>query len=80
MSNSKHTESAYKTRNNIAGKGHKGLVNQSRTYEQNQEDDEASEIGQENVLLDRWLNTKVNTPEARVAKAALDKFKTGEVA
>ena len=79
MSANNHLKSVHASRNNISGKGHKGLMNQRKTYEQNQEDDEASEIGAENVLLDRLLATKIGSPESIAASQALARFRAAKV-
>lgn len=72
MSNNKNIKSAYPTMNNISGTGNKGLMNQRRTYEEAQDDRESEAIGEENMLLDRYLATSVGSPESRVAKAAFE--------
>lgn len=72
MSNNKNTKTAHPSRNNVSGKGNKGLMNQRRTYEEAQDDRESEAVGEENMLLDCYLATSVGSPESRVAKAAFD--------
>jgi len=73
MGISSHQKSAHKSRNNIAGKGLAGLVNQPVTYEQRQEAELVADVGQENLLLDRYLDAKSGSPEKSAAWAALQK-------
>ena len=74
-----HVTRPHKGRNNISvsGRGHKGLANQERTFQQRQNDEAIKQRGLGNVLLDRWLATKVGSPETRVA---IDRLKEARAA
>lgn len=59
-------------RSTASGRGHKGLVDQEKTFQQRQNDEAIKQRGLGNVLLDRWLATKVGSAESR---AAIDRLK-----
>lgn len=71
MSHNKQVHSAYPSRNNISGLGNKGLLRQKP-----KEDAPESNHGEHVVehmfrYIDRYLATKIGSPQARVAMDAL---------
>jgi hypothetical protein len=64
-------------RSTASGRGHKGLVDQEKTFQQRQNDEAIKQRGIGNVLLDRWLATKAGSAESRTA---LDKLKAERAA
>lgn len=62
-------------RSTASGRGHKGLVDQEKTYQQRQNDEAIKQRGLGNVLLDRYLTAKRGTPQFISALAALRQFR-----
>lgn len=60
-------------RSTASGRGHKGLVDQEKTFKQRQEEALAADVGRENMLLDRYLDAKSGSPAKSLAWAALQK-------
>jgi len=67
-------------RSTASGRGHKGLVNQEKTFQQRQNDEAIRQRGLGNVLLDRYLGAKFGSDAHKAARAALDKYRAEKAA